>query len=97
VECTSNFTTYRVNSNNLDKDSSKPWKFAGKITKEYDSTVKGYINLLHVPGVSKMQIPKDDKLSLGIVQSYIVFQIYIFTPKSLSIEIAISDTSKVFK
>lgn len=71
------------------------WKLAGKITKEYDSSVKSYVNLLHVAGVSKMQIPKDEKTFLGIVQSYVVFQIYIFSPKSLSIEIAISDTTKV--
>jgi hypothetical protein len=41
-----------------------------------------------------MQIPENEKQSLGIVQSYIVFQIYVFSPKSFSIEIAISDTSR---
>jgi hypothetical protein len=45
-------------------------------------------------GVSKMHIPANDKQQLGIVQSFIVFQIFVFMPKSLSIEIAISDTSK---
>lgn len=45
-------------------------------------------------GVSKMNIPANDKQQLGIVQSFIVFQIFVFMPKSLSIEIAISDTSK---
>ena len=42
-----------------------------------------------------MQSPKSDKESLGIVQSYIVFQLYIFSVKSFGIEISISDTSKV--
>jgi hypothetical protein len=70
------------------------WKYGGKIAKEYDKDVKGYINILNTAGVSKMQIPTSDKQSLGIVQSYIVFQIYLFSPKGFNIEITISDTSK---
>ncbi len=73
----------------------KIWKFGGKIAKEYDPTIKGYVNILNVGGVSKMQIPNSDKNFLGIVQSYLVFQIYLFSPKSFNIEIAISDTSKL--
>jgi len=42
-----------------------------------------------------MQIPNNDKITLGIVQSYIVFQMFLFSPKSFGIEIAITDTSKV--
>ena len=64
------------------------------MAKEYDPSVKGYVNILNTGGVSKMQIPSNDKQFLGIVQSYLVFQILVFAPKSLSIEIAISDTSK---
>jgi hypothetical protein len=71
----------------------KNWKFTSKNVKEYDPPVKGYVNIIN--GIGKMQIPSNDKNSLGIVQSYIVFQLFVFSPKSLSIEIAISDTSKV--
>lgn len=42
-----------------------------------------------------MQIPQSDRNSLGIVQSYLVFQIYLFSSKLFIIEIGISDTSKV--
>jgi hypothetical protein len=42
-----------------------------------------------------MQLPDNDKNSLGIVQSYIVFQIFIFSPKLFNIEIGITDTTKV--
>jgi hypothetical protein len=73
----------------------KNWKFTGKIAKEYDSSIKGYVNILNAGGISKMQIPPNDKTTLGIVQSYIVFQIFLFSPKAFGIEIAISDTSKV--
>lgn len=41
-----------------------------------------------------MTTPSNDKESLGIVQSYIVFQFCLFSPKSFSVEIAISDTTK---
>jgi len=53
------------------------------------------VNVLNAGGMSKMQIPINDKNALGIVQSYIVLQMFLFSPKSLGIEIAISDTSKV--
>jgi len=42
-----------------------------------------------------MQLPESDKNSLGIVQSYIVFQVFIFSSKLFNIEIGITDTSKV--
>ncbi len=77
-----------------DKDLKKNWKFSGKILNEYDQIVKTYVTQLITGGASKMLTPKSDKESLGIVQSYIVFQIYIFSLKSFGIEISISDTSK---
>jgi len=52
--------------------------------------------VLHTGGLSKMQIPETEKKSLGIVQSYIVFQMFVFSSKLFNIEIGISDTSKVF-
>jgi hypothetical protein len=42
-----------------------------------------------------MQIPQSDRNSLGLVQSYLVFQVYLFSSKLFIIEIGISDTSKV--
>jgi len=65
------------------------------MTKDYDALVKGYVNTLIVAGSSKMQIPKDDKLCLGIVQGYIVFQAFLLANKLINIEIAVSDTNKV--
>ena len=80
----------------LGKELVKKWKFLGKNKKEYDQTVKGYVNTLLIARVSKMQIPSNEKLNLGIVQSYIVFQIYLFSSNTVNIEIVISDTLKVF-
>ncbi len=96
VEITSNSTTLKVyNILKLDKDICKKWKFSGKNNKEYDSQVKGYVHTLLVNSVSKMQLPTSEKTTLGIVQSHVVFQIYLFSSNSISIEIMFSDTSKV--
>ena len=65
------------------------------MTKDYDNLSKGYVNTLIVAGSSKMQIPNNDKLNLGIVQGYIVFQAFLFANKLINIEIAVSDTNKV--
>lgn len=78
----------------LDKELKKNWKFSGKMLNEYDQIVKTYVTQLITGGASKMLTPKSEKDSLGIVQSYIVFQLYIFSLKSFGIEISISDTSK---
>jgi hypothetical protein len=63
--------------------------------KEYDPLVKGYVNTLIVAGASKMQTPNNEKVSLGIVQGYVVFQAFLIANKLINIEIAVSDTNKV--
>jgi len=77
------------------KELAKNWKFSGQIVKDYDQFLKNYTTNLINGGSSKIQIPPNEKITLGIVQGYIVFQIYVFSLKSFSIEIFISDTSKV--
>ena len=42
-----------------------------------------------------MQMPSDEKNHLGIVQSFVVFQIYLHANKLVNIEIVISDTNNV--
>jgi len=96
VELFSNYTIPRVvKSNSLGKDLTKHWKFSGQIVKDYDQYLKNYTTNLINGGSSKLQIPINDKITLGIVQGYIVFQLFVFSLKSFSIEIFISDTSKV--
>jgi len=65
------------------------------MTKDYDSLIKGYVHTLIVAGTSKMQIPNNEKLSLGIVQSFVVFQVFLVASKLINIEITVSDTNKV--
>ena len=42
-----------------------------------------------------MQIPRDDKKDLYLIQQYLVFQIYLFPGMSWNIELTISDLTKV--
>ena len=80
------------NPNN--KDLMSNWEFIGKCRKVYDKSVKSYMHLLDNGALSKMKMPKDN-ISLGIVQGYVVFQIYLFSQKNFSIEISFSDTQKI--
>ena len=67
----------------------------GKMSKEYDNQLKGYIHILNAGGLSKMQIPPNDKISLGLMQGTLVFQMFLASPKSFTIEVAITDTQGV--
>ena len=53
--------------------------------------------VLSTGNLSKMEIPKNSnnnkKQTLSLFQGFIVFQIYLFTSKQITIEIAISDTT----
>ena len=80
--------------NPTNKDSLENWNFIGKCRKVYDKSAKSYMHLLDTGGLSRMNIPKDNKTPLAIIQGHIVFQIYLFSQKNFSIEISITDTQK---
>ena len=73
------------------------WHFEGKYSKVFDPSLKCYEMILSTGNLSKMLIPKVKKNSkiktLSIFQGYVVFQLYLFTSKQFSIELAISDTT----
>jgi len=50
---------------------------------------------LNNAGTSKIQSPNNEKHVLGILQNFLVFQVFIFSPKLFNIEITISDAIKV--
>ena len=79
-----------------DKKLFSKWGFTGKHSKVYDAHLRNYQMVLSTGNLSKMEIPKSSynnkNKSLFLLQSYIVFQLYLFTSKQLTIEIAISDT-----
>ena len=68
--------------NGYDKYLLSKWKFSGRFHKIYDRTLKTYMHILDTGCLSKMELPKDsatnrNKESLGIFQSFIVFQLYL--------------------
>ena len=89
--------------NSSDKNLLSKWHFIGKHNKIFDPQIKCYEHILATGALSKMEIPGNRSYSykfnpnksLALFQSYIVFQIYLFSNKQFSIEISISDTTKV--
>ena len=83
--------------NSQDKKLFSKWGFIGKHSKIYDPHLRTYEMVLSTGNLSKMEIPKNSnnnkKQSLSLFQCFIVFQLYLFTNKQLTIEIAISDTT----
>ena len=80
-----------------DRKLFSKWGFVGKHSKVYDPNLHAYEIVLSTGNISKMEIPKSSfnskNKSLSIFQGFIVFQLYLFTSKGLTIEIAISDTT----
>ena len=79
------------------KNLCSKWHFEGKYSKVFDPSLKCYEMILSTGNLSKMLIPKVKKNSkiktLSIFQGYLIFQLYLFTSKQFSIELAISDTT----
>lgn len=53
------------------KNPLEKWKTTGSITKSFDNTMKGFIYTLD--NTAKMQLPKDEKEFLGLIQPFLVF------------------------
>ena len=83
--------------NSQDKNLLSKWGFIGKHSKIYDPNLHNYEMVLSTGNLSKMEIPKNSSnnknKSLSLFQGFIVFQLYLFTSKQLTIEVAISDTT----
>ena len=84
---------YITDVTRVDKDLIKNWKFVGKKSKDYDLDIKTYVHTLNEGGLSKMQLPSNNKESLTLMQSYIVFQMHLLSNKAFTIEIAVTDSS----
>lgn len=58
----------------------------------YDKEVKSYVYTLEgSTSTTRMQIPKDPKQSLTLIQQFIIFQIWIPKGGDFSIELAVTD------
>ena len=70
------------------------WKMSGAVQRVYDKSVKGYI--FHCEGgpSAKMQLPKDERRLLGLVQPYLVLQLLVPASKPFALELSVSDTTR---
>jgi hypothetical protein len=89
-QTTNSLELYNPNS----KELLSNWEFKGKISKTFDKELKCYTHTLDIGRLSKMSFPKS-KSSLNIVQTYIVFQLYLYTTKNFFIEIDFTDTNNI--
>ncbi len=74
------------------KNPLEKWKVNGQPIKVFDSQMKGYI--YNLDGQAKISVPKDDKETLGLIQPFLVLQIYIPMGKNLHIEVGLTDAAK---
>ncbi|XP_076607536.1 protein CFAP20DC isoform X1 [Chaetodon auriga] len=77
------------------KDPVAKWKLSGgpsSIHKEYNKEVKGFVYCLEGSSQTiKMQIPENGKMSLGLLQRFLVLQVNIPQCKDFSVELVITD------
>ncbi|XP_029990857.1 protein CFAP20DC [Sphaeramia orbicularis] len=78
------------------KDPVAKWKLCGgpsAIHKEYNKEIKGFVYCLEGSSQTvKMQMPENGKMSLGLLQRFLVLQVNIPQSKDFSIELVITDT-----
>ena len=87
---------YNASSN----DILQLWKIKGKIKKEFEPYSKSYFHILLTGGVSLLSLPGQDKHSLQMTNSFLLFQFVLMNPKSFLIELNVRDytnTKKLLK
>ena len=65
------------------------WKFHGPVMMGFDENTKGYV--LDCNG-GTMQIPNKQTGSLKLIRPFLLFQVYLYPGKLLSIELAVTDS-----
>ncbi|CAG5980421.1 unnamed protein product, partial [Menidia menidia] len=78
------------------KDPVAKWKLSGgpsAIYKEYNKEVKGFVYCLEGSSQTvKMQMPENGKMSLGLIQRYLVLQVNVPQSYDFSTELLITDS-----
>ncbi|XP_048054865.1 uncharacterized protein C3orf67 homolog isoform X4 [Megalobrama amblycephala] len=77
------------------KDPVAKWKLYGRkpsITKVFDKEVKGFVYSLEGSSQThKMQLPKDSKMALGLIQKFLILQVNVPLGKDFSTEFLVTD------
>ncbi|KFQ14035.1 Uncharacterized protein C3orf67, partial [Leptosomus discolor] len=75
------------------------WKIFGNpsaIWKEYDKEVKGFVFILKGSSqINKMQLPKENRQTLGLIQRFLTLQIFVLSGQDFSTELLITDLGNI--
>ncbi|XP_023571565.1 uncharacterized protein C3orf67 homolog isoform X3 [Octodon degus] len=81
------------------KNPGAQWKILGSpsvIWKEFDKEVKSFVFVLEGSSqTNKIQLPKENKQILGLIQRFLVLQIYIPLGQDFSAELLITDLGNI--
>ncbi|XP_066207262.1 protein CFAP20DC isoform X6 [Saccopteryx leptura] len=81
------------------KNPGSKWKILGSpsvIWKEFDREVKSFVFVLEGSSqTNKIQLPKENKQILGLIQRFLVLQIYIPLGRDFSTELLITDLGNI--
>ncbi|KAI5768743.1 CFAP20DC [Gulo gulo luscus] len=81
------------------KNPGAKWKIIGSpsvIWKEFDKEVKSFVFVLEGSSqTNKIQLPKENKQILGLIQRFLVLQIYIPLGQDFSTELLITDLGNI--
>ncbi|XP_030062306.1 protein CFAP20DC [Microcaecilia unicolor] len=81
------------------KDPAAKWKFIGSpsaIWKDFDKEVKSFVFILEGSiQTNRMQLPKENKQTLGLIQQFLILQVNVPLGKDFSIELLITDLGNI--
>ncbi|KFZ56654.1 Uncharacterized protein C3orf67, partial [Podiceps cristatus] len=81
------------------KNPGAKWKIFGNpsaIRKEYDKEVKGFVFVLEGSSqINKMQLPKETRQTLGLIQQFLMLQIFVPLGQDFSTELLITDLGNI--
>ncbi|PKK26398.1 hypothetical protein A306_00009018 [Columba livia] len=81
------------------KNPGAKWKIFGSpsaIWKEYDKEVKGFVFVLEGSSqINKMQLPKETRQTLGLIQQFLTLQILVPLGQDFSAELLITDLGNI--
>uniref|UniRef100_A0A8D0DV36 CFAP20 domain containing n=1 Tax=Salvator merianae TaxID=96440 RepID=A0A8D0DV36_SALMN len=81
------------------KNPGKKWKIFGSpsvVGKEFDKEVKGFVFVLEGSSqTNRMQLPKETRQNLGLIQQFLVLQIYVPLGQDFSTELLITDLGNI--
>lgn len=74
------------------KAPAAKWAQSGKVQRIFDKQVKSYVYNLEGGPSTKMQVPRDEKLGLSLIQQFVVLQLSVPLGVGFNVQIVATDT-----